>query len=240
LRNSNKSSTIFPVQVRHLRKRVLLSPRRACFFTEKSKQWEWIMSEKKGAGVNGIDTQAKLMAWIVANNGCKDVSCLGRGGVFNDVICPLGMGRGDRSTSCSDMDSPVIAAKVWIEKYHQRKAETAHIERITQLEKENADLKAQIKRLNEACETGSCGFGSLRRDNTDLQSANALLREEIDAAIKAENYTHRQRYEEDKRILQRFKELERQLRERDQWAPHRQLCNLASKYPRFSCDLTWR
>lgn len=93
------------------------------------------MSEKNKAGLNEVDMQAVVAAWIIANDGCFEtngwVSCSGEGGFFDSTPCPLvsQLQTENMSAPVCDPNKRVVAAKDWLEKYHQQKAEAAEAEK---------------------------------------------------------------------------------------------------------------
>lgn len=94
------------------------------FFTGKIQTWEWIMNEKKEAGLNGSDMKAVTALWIITFDNCEDVDCTGKGGVFKGTVCPLKLKFAD-TCKYPNMKERAGAAKEWFDKYHQRKAKPA-------------------------------------------------------------------------------------------------------------------
>lgn len=89
------------------------------------------MSDKKEAGLSEIDMQAVIAAFVLANGGrCDDdvlVSCDGAGGRFPGTPRPLEGVQFDLFEPCAlgSVGQRAVAAKEWLDKYHQQKAEAA-------------------------------------------------------------------------------------------------------------------
>lgn len=128
LQKPNKSSTVFPVQARHSAQEGVSRHHAGPVFYGKIQTWEWIMSDKKEVGLNEVDIQAVIAAWIIANNGCgssNGVDCYGEKGIFKGTVCQF-----YRHTGCiASGDAKVGEAKAWLAKYHQQKAEAAEAEK---------------------------------------------------------------------------------------------------------------
>lgn len=109
------------------------------------------MSEKNEVGLNVVDIQAVIAAWIVVNDGCKGIYCTGGGGKFAGTVCPLSM---KSEGFCPTVTkSRVVGAKDWLAKYHQQKAEAAEAEKhkVEAAKKQEQEAKQKPKKICGNC-----------------------------------------------------------------------------------------
>lgn len=122
------------------------------------------MSEKNKAGLNEVDMQAVVAAWIVASDGCFEpngwgwVSCSGEGGFFEGTTCPLvsQLQTENMSAPVCDSNKRAVAAKDWLKKYHQQKAEAAETEK-----RKGEAAKKQEQEAKKICKDCRYTFDSI-------------------------------------------------------------------------------
>lgn len=120
-------------------------------------------TDKTAHSSSATDIEAEIVSWIIANDGCEigsteGVECHGLTGLFKGTACPLYMtGLCQEGLYITGLNA-VRTGRLWMKVFHGDRVETpdeqkclsgSDVERIAQLEKENAELQNQSERLME-------------------------------------------------------------------------------------------